>query len=51
MTHTYLELGNKPLTFVAGEATYRDGVETGALPGRLLRGPRPAQQPTNRVAA
>jgi N-acyl-D-aspartate/D-glutamate deacylase len=25
-------------TFVAGQATYRDGEATGALPGRLLRG-------------
>ena len=26
-------------TLVAGEVTYRDGVHTGALPGRLVRGP------------
>ncbi len=25
-------------TIVAGEVTYRDGVPTGALPGRLIRG-------------
>jgi N-acyl-D-aspartate/D-glutamate deacylase len=29
-------------TIVAGEITYRDGVATGALPGRLIRGARPA---------
>jgi N-acyl-D-aspartate/D-glutamate deacylase len=28
-------------TVVAGQVTYRDGVATGALPGRLLRGPQP----------
>lgn len=27
-------------TVVAGEITYRDGVATGALPGRLVRGPQ-----------
>ena len=27
-------------TIVSGEVTYRDGVETGALPGRLVRGAR-----------
>lgn len=27
-------------TIVAGEITYRDGVPTGALPGRLIRGPQ-----------
>ena len=26
-------------TLVSGEVTYRDGVHTGALPGRLVRGP------------
>jgi len=29
-------------TMVAGEVTYRDGVATDALPGRLLRGAQPA---------
>ncbi len=29
-------------TVVAGEETYRDGEATGALPGRLVRGARPA---------
>lgn len=29
-------------TFVAGVETYRDGQETGELPGRLIRGPAPA---------
>jgi N-acyl-D-aspartate/D-glutamate deacylase len=29
-------------TIVAGEVTYRDGVATDALPGRLLRGAQPA---------
>jgi N-acyl-D-aspartate/D-glutamate deacylase len=29
-------------TVVAGQETYADGVETGALPGRLVRGGRPA---------
>jgi N-acyl-D-aspartate/D-glutamate deacylase len=28
-------------TIVAGEPTFRDGVATGARPGRLVRGPRP----------
>jgi N-acyl-D-aspartate/D-glutamate deacylase len=28
-------------TIVAGQVTYRNGVPTGALPGRLLRGPQP----------
>jgi N-acyl-D-aspartate/D-glutamate deacylase len=27
-------------TIVSGEATYRDGKETGALPGKLVRGPQ-----------
>jgi len=27
---------------VAGQVTYRDGVATGALPGRLVRGAQPA---------
>jgi N-acyl-D-aspartate/D-glutamate deacylase len=27
-------------TMVAGEITYRDGIATGALPGRLVRGAR-----------
>lgn len=30
-------------TFVAGIETYRDGEATGALPGRLVRGPQSAQ--------
>jgi len=29
-------------TFVTGVETYRDGMPTGALPGRLVRGPQPA---------
>jgi N-acyl-D-aspartate/D-glutamate deacylase len=29
-------------TVVRGEETYQDGVETGALPGRLVRGAQPA---------
>ena len=29
-------------TFVAGQETYRDGVATGELPGRLIRGAQPA---------
>jgi N-acyl-D-aspartate/D-glutamate deacylase len=29
-------------TILAGEITYRDGESTGALPGRLIRGARPA---------
>jgi N-acyl-D-aspartate/D-glutamate deacylase len=29
-------------TFVSGVETYREGVETGALPGRLVRGSKPA---------
>jgi N-acyl-D-aspartate/D-glutamate deacylase len=29
-------------TVVAGLETYRDGEPTGALPGRLVRGPSPA---------
>jgi N-acyl-D-aspartate/D-glutamate deacylase len=28
-------------TIVSGEITYRDGVPTGALPGRLVRGATP----------
>ncbi|MEX2208225.1 MAG: amidohydrolase family protein [Myxococcota bacterium] len=35
------------VTLVAGQVTYRDGAATGALPGRLLRGARPA--PSARV--
>jgi N-acyl-D-aspartate/D-glutamate deacylase len=30
-------------TIVAGQATYRNGQATGALPGRLVRGPRVGQ--------
>ena len=29
-------------TIQSGQVTYRDGVATGALPGRLVRGPQPA---------
>jgi N-acyl-D-aspartate/D-glutamate deacylase len=29
-------------TLVSGQAIYRDGVATGALPGRLVRGQQPA---------
>jgi N-acyl-D-aspartate/D-glutamate deacylase len=29
-------------TIVSGNVTYRDGKETGALPGKLVRGPRVA---------
>ncbi|MGH7010185.1 MAG: amidohydrolase family protein, partial [Caulobacteraceae bacterium] len=36
-------------TILAGEVTYREGEATGALPGRLLRGPRPA--PAKRAGA
>jgi N-acyl-D-aspartate/D-glutamate deacylase len=32
-------------TIVAGEVTYREGEPTGALPGRVLRGGRPAEVP------
>ena len=32
-------------TIVNGEATYRDGEPTGALPGRLVRGPKIAAPP------
>ncbi len=32
-------------TVVAGEVTYRNGVHTGALPGRLVRGPQPSPHP------
>jgi N-acyl-D-aspartate/D-glutamate deacylase len=35
-------------TVVAGEITYRNGEATGALPGRLIRGARPA--PANLAA-
>ena len=28
-------------TLVAGNVVYRDGEHTGALPGRLIRGPQP----------
>jgi N-acyl-D-aspartate/D-glutamate deacylase len=37
-------------TILAGEITYRDGVETGALPGRLVRGARTAPVTTMEVA-
>jgi len=36
-------------TIVSGEVIYRDGRPTGALPGKLVRGHRPA--PVARVAA
>ncbi len=36
-------------TILAGKITYREGEATGALPGRLLRGPRPA--PAKRAGA
>jgi N-acyl-D-amino-acid deacylase len=29
-------------TVQSGEVTYEDGVPTGALPGKLVRGPQPA---------
>jgi N-acyl-D-aspartate/D-glutamate deacylase len=29
-------------TVVSGEVTFQDGKETGALPGKLIRGPQPA---------
>jgi N-acyl-D-aspartate/D-glutamate deacylase len=32
-------------TFVGGVETYRDGIETGALPGKLVRGTRAAPAP------
>ncbi|HEY2709083.1 MAG TPA: amidohydrolase family protein [Caulobacteraceae bacterium] len=37
-------------TVVAGEVTYRDGVATGALPGRLLRGAQPAPSDAAKLA-
>jgi N-acyl-D-aspartate/D-glutamate deacylase len=37
-------------TLVAGQVTYEDGDATGPLPGRLIRGPRPAPSPTTRGA-
>jgi len=30
------------MTLLDGQVTYRDGIHTGALPGRLIRGQRPA---------
>ncbi|HET6773601.1 MAG TPA: amidohydrolase family protein [Acidimicrobiales bacterium] len=33
------------VTVVAGQVTYQDGEPTDALPGRLVRGPRPAPTP------
>ena len=38
-------------TVVAGQITYRDGVATDALPGRLLRGAQPAPQTAEQAAA
>ena len=35
-------------TMVAGEITYRDGEATGALPGRLVRGPQGAAKESQR---
>ncbi len=32
-------------TVVSGEITYKDGVQTGALPGRLVRGAKPTPNP------
>jgi len=32
-------------TIVAGQVTYREGVHTGAVPGRLVRGAQPAPDP------
>jgi len=37
-------------TIVAGKVTYREGVATGALPGRLVRGTRPAPQNARETA-
>ena len=34
--------GGYAATIVSGEIVYQDGVESGALPGRLVRGARPA---------
>ncbi|MEQ9122972.1 MAG: hypothetical protein RIM80_10460, partial [Alphaproteobacteria bacterium] len=36
-------------TVVSGEVIYRDGKATGALPGKLVRGHKPA--PVSRAAA
>src|SRR5690606_24183450 len=36
-------------TVCAGEITLIDGQPTGAMPGRLIRGPRPPVQPTSTV--
>jgi N-acyl-D-aspartate/D-glutamate deacylase len=33
-------------TVVSGAIVYRDGEPTGALPGRLVRGPQPPLGPT-----
>ncbi len=33
------------VTIVSGEVIYEDGKPTGALPGKLVRGPQPAPQP------
>ena len=32
-------------TIVSGKVTYREGVATGEMPGRLVRGPQPEPQP------
>ena len=37
-------------TIVSGTITYRNGIATGALPGRLVRGTRPDGQPMNAKA-
>mmetsp|Transcript_56124 Transcript_56124/g.144849 ORF Transcript_56124/g.144849 Transcript_56124/m.144849 type:complete len:119 (+) Transcript_56124:2-358(+) len=39
------------LTVVSGRATYRDGVPTGILPGRLVRNPRRRPEVWRGVAA
>ena len=38
-------------TIVAGQVTYRDGAPTGALPGRLVRGPQAMPAPANAMAS
>jgi N-acyl-D-aspartate/D-glutamate deacylase len=38
-------------TVVSGQAVYRDGVHTGALPGRLVRGAQPAPRATAMAGA
>ena len=36
------QIGGDGATVQSGQITYEDGVPTGALPGKLLRGPQPA---------